>query len=108
MIIKVMLNQREYEEWGTSDGKERLLARVREIGSGEDVDRLHVVVDSMHTFEIAPASHARFAERLRELGMKELAALIDPEQNPDEEERARLAEQLVRYGTFYNVSAEAK
>lgn len=108
MILKIQLNSEEYQAWGTPEGKERLIRRCRELSTGADIDRVSVQVDALHAFELAPTSHEKMAVRLRELGMRHLADLVDPEKNPDDESRAKYADQLVRYGEQYSVPGVAE
>lgn len=108
MILRIQLTQDEHELWATPEGKEQLLKRCRELATGDDIDRAVVHTDNMHQFELAPSSHAKLATRLRELGMRELAALVDPAKNKDDESRAKFADQLMRYGMQYSVAAPAE
>lgn len=105
MILKIQLNQEEYEQWAHEAGKRRLLERCREISNGPDIDRVTVHIDSLHQIEIAPAEHSRLAARIRELGLHDLAKLVDPAHMKDEEARSRYADQLTRFGIQYSVAA---
>lgn len=105
MILTIQLNAEEYGRWADPIAKEQLLERCAELARGDDIDRVIVRVDSLHQIELAPASHAKQAERLRELGMGELASLVDPKLNPNVELRSKFADQLVRYGMQYKVSS---
>lgn len=101
MNIKIILNEKEAIEWNDAPGRERLLARAREVGAGDDVDKLEIHAGMIQLAELAPASHARLAQRLRQMNLKRMADLVDPDKNSDEVERGKIADELINIGHHF-------
>ena len=101
MIIRVSLNQQESEDWNTDDKRAKMLARVREMSVGDDIDKVTIHAGQLELVELAPASHRKLAQRLREMDLKVLADLVDPNENTDEVSRAKYADQITRAGKAF-------
>ncbi len=106
MLVSVYLVGKELEVWNTDKGRAELIERVREIASGDDIDKVSIFYGGVgQVLELAPSSHAKLAARLRELAMHELADLVDPKKQEDLVERQKYADQLQNLGIYFSPKA---
>jgi hypothetical protein len=102
MIVKVFLVNNELEQWRDETERARLIERIRSLGEKDDIDQLQIYYGtSGQVLELAPYAHEKLARRLRELGYNDLAALVDPEREPDIVRRQKFADQIQGLGLYF-------
>lgn len=102
MLVKVYLVNDELKRWNDEKGREKLIQRVRELGTGDDVDQVSIYYGGAgQVLELAPSSHDKLARRLREMDMHDLANLVDPKQQEDVVTRQKYADQIQNVGIYF-------
>jgi hypothetical protein len=103
MLVKVFLVGDELEAWKDDKGREAIIERVRELGTGDDIDQVSIFYGTQgQVLELAPSSHVKLAARLRELGLHDLASLVDPKKQKDLVARQKYADQLQNVGLYFS------
>jgi hypothetical protein len=103
MLVKVFLVGEELEDWKDERGRGRIIDRVRQLGAGDDIDQVSIFYGTQgQVLELAPSSHVKLAARLRELGLHELATLVDPKKQKDLVARQKYADQLQNLGLYFS------
>lgn len=102
MLVKVFLVNDELKRWNDEGGREEIIQRVRELGTGDDIDQVSIYYGTAgQVLELAPSSHAKLARRLREMNMDALADLVDPRKQDDVVVRQKYADQIQNVGIYF-------
>lgn len=102
MIVRFFLNSEEVKLWDDAERRVALVDRCRELAVGDDIDSIHIHYGAQgDVLELAPAGHQALATRMRQIGARDLANLVDPDVEKDVLKRQKVADQIHKLGSAW-------